>query len=71
MKCAICDSPQTEADMRLESALRGICLECAREGDFYGFTDEEINRCQAMLKVVAANKKMTNYQRRHLKEMGE
>ena len=69
MKCEICDAKLTTADVRMRAELRGICLLCAEEGDFYGMTLEETARCVAMIRVVRAEKKMTAFQRQHRKDM--
>ena len=70
MNCALCGTPFKTPDVRMQTELRGICLNCAKETDFYGFTDHEINRCQAMLNVIAKEQNMTSAQRQHLKDMG-
>ena len=70
MTCDLCGNQFITPDIRLQAELRGICLNCAKESDFFGFTDHEINRCQAMINVLAADAKMTSAQRQHLKDMG-
>ena len=52
MKCAICDHEYTTLDMRLRNELRGICFLCAEEGDFFGFTLEEVTRCVSVARAV-------------------
>jgi hypothetical protein len=69
MNCEICDAELTTADVRMRSELRGICLLCAEEGDFYGMTLEETTRCVAMIRVVNQEEKMNAFQRRHQKDM--
>jgi hypothetical protein len=71
MNCAICNKPFRTADIRLKAELKGICLDCAVEGDFFGMTDYEINRCQAMLNVIADHNRMTSAQRQHQTDMGK
>ena len=70
MNCAICNKPFREGDIRMRTELKGICLHCAKEGDWFGMTDHEINRCLSMLKVIAEHETMTPSQRQHLKDMG-
>jgi len=53
----------------MSQELRGICLLCAEEGDFYGMTLEETARCVAMIRVINNLKNQTPAQARHLKDM--
>ena len=69
MKCAICDSEFNNLDMRLRTELRGICFLCAEEGDFFGFTLEEVTRCVAVARAIRADQNATSEQRRHTKDM--
>ena len=69
MKCAICDSEFNNLDMRLRTELRGICFLCAEEGDFFGFTLEEVTRCVAVARAIRADQNATSVQRRHIKDM--
>jgi hypothetical protein len=69
MNCEICDAELTTADVRMRAELRGICLLCAKEGEFFGMTLEETARCVAMIRVVNQEKKRTPLQARHLKDM--
>ena len=69
MKCAICDSEFNNLDMRLRTELRGICFLCAEEGDFFGFTLEEVTRCVAVARAIRADQNATSVQRRHTKDM--
>ena len=69
MKCAICDSEFNNLDMRLRTELRGICFLCAEEGDFFGFTLEEVTRCVAVARAIRADQNATSEQRRHKKDM--
>ena len=55
--------------MRLRTELRGICFLCAEEGDFFGFTLEEVTRCVSVARAVRADQNATSAQRRHLKDM--
>ena len=68
MKCAICDSEYTILDMRLRTELRGICFMCAAEGEFFGFTLEEVTRCVAVARAIRADQNATSEQRRHIKD---
>ena len=70
MNCAICAKAFTTADIRLRTELKGICLDCAVEGDFFGMTGHEIDRCYAMLKTIADHNRMTSAQRQHQTDMG-
>ena len=69
MKCAICDHEYTTLDVRLRTELRGICFLCAEEGDFFGFTLEEVTRCVAVARAIRADENQTPAQARHLKDM--
>ena len=69
MNCAICDAEFNNLDMRLRTELRGICFLCAEEGDFFGFTLEEVTRCVAVARAIRADQNATNEQRRHTKDM--
>jgi hypothetical protein len=69
MNCAICDNEYTTLDMRLRAELRGICFLCAEEGDFFGFTLEEVTRCVSVARAVKADQNATSAQRRHIKDM--
>ena len=66
--CAICDASPNEVDMRLRTELRGICFLCAAEGEFFGFTLEEVTRCVAVARAVRAEQKMTSFQRQLQKD---
>ena len=69
MNCAICDAEFNNLDMRLRTELRGICFLCAEEGDFFGFTLEEVTRCVAVARAIRADQNATPEQRRHIKDM--
>ena len=69
MNCAICDAEFNNLDMRLRTELRGICFLCAEEGDFFGFTLEEVTRCVAVARAIRADENQTPAQARHLKDM--
>ena len=69
MKCAICDAEFNTLDMRLRTELRGICFMCAEEGEFFGFTLEEVTRCVAVARAIRADQNATSEQRRHTKDM--
>ena len=69
MNCAICDHEYTTLDLRLRTELRGICFLCAEEGDFFGFTLEEVTRCVSVARAVRADQNATSVQRRHTKDM--
>jgi hypothetical protein len=69
MNCAICDNEYTTLDMRLRTELRGICFLCAEEGDFFGFTLEEVTKCVSVARAIRADQYATPEQRRHLKDM--
>lgn len=69
MNCAICDQEYTTLDFRLRDDLRGICFLCAEEGEFFGFTLEEVTRCVAVAKAVRADQNATPEQRRQIKDM--
>ena len=68
MNCAICDAEFNNLDMRLRTELRGICFLCAEEGDFFGFTLEEVTRCVAVARAIRADQNATSEQRRHTKD---
>ena len=68
MNCAICDHEYTTLDMRLRTELRGICFLCAEEGDFFGFTLEEVTRCVAVARAVRADQNANSAQRQHIKD---
>lgn len=68
MNCAICDHEYTTLDMRLRTELRGICFLCAEEGDFFGFTLEEVTRCVSVARAVRADQNATSVQRQLLKD---
>ena len=68
MNCAICDAEFNNLDMRLRTELRGICFLCAKEGDFFGFTLEEVTRCVAVARAIRADQNATSEQRRHTKD---
>ena len=68
MNCAICDAEFNNLDMRLRTELRGICFLCAEEGDFFGFTLEEVTRCVAVARAIRADQNATSVQRRHIKD---
>jgi hypothetical protein len=68
MNCAICDAEFTILDVRLRTELRGICFLCAEEGEFFGFTLEEVTRCVAVARAVRADQNATSEQRRHIKD---
>ena len=68
MNCAICDAEFNNLDMRLRTELRGICFLCAEEGDFFGFTLEEVTRCVAVARAIRADQKMTAFQRQLQKD---
>ena len=69
MKCAICDAEFNNLDMRLRTELRGICFLCAEEGDFFGFTLEEVTRCVAVARAIKAEQNATPAQARLQKDM--
>jgi hypothetical protein len=69
MNCAICTNPYTNIEMRLRLELKGICLECAKKGDFYDMTDAEIDKCFAVHKAISDFDAMTPSQRQNLKDM--
>ena len=69
MSCAICDSEFNNLDMRLRTELRGICFLCAEEGDFFGFTLEEVTRCVAVARAIRADQNATPAQARLQKDM--
>jgi hypothetical protein len=69
MKCAICDAEFNTLDMRLRTELRGICFLCAEEGDFFGFTLEEVTKCVAVARAIRADQNATPEQARHIKDM--
>jgi hypothetical protein len=69
MNCAICDAEFNNLDMRLRTELRGICFLCAEEGEFFGFTLEEVTRCVAVARAIRADQNATSEQRRHTKDM--
>lgn len=69
MNCAICHEKFTNLDMRLRVELRGICFLCAEEGDFFGFTLEEVTRCVAVARAIRADENATSEQRQHTKDM--
>ena len=69
MNCQICDAELNTADIRMRAELRGICLLCAEEGEFFGMTLEETTRCVAMIRVVNQLKNQTPAQARHMKDM--
>ena len=68
MKCEICDADFNNLDMRLRTELRGICFLCAEEGDFFGFTLEEVTRCVAVARAIRADQNATPAQARHTKD---
>ena len=68
MNCAICDAKFNNLDMRLRTELRGICFLCAEEGDFFGFTLEEVTRCVAVARAIRADENASSEQRRHIKD---
>jgi len=68
MNCEICDAELNTADIRMRNELRGICLLCAEEGEFFGMTLEETTRCVAMIRVVRADRIMTAFQRKLQKD---
>ena len=70
MNCAICDAKFNNLDMRLRTELRGICFLCAEEGEFFGFTLEEVTRCVSVARAIRAEEKATSAQRQHTKDMG-
>ena len=69
MNCEICDAEFNNLDMRLRTELRGICFLCAEEGDFFGFTLEEVTRCVAVARAIRADENQTPAQARHMKDM--
>ena len=69
MNCAICDANFNNLDMRLRTELRGICFLCAEEGDFFGFTLEEVTRCVAVARAIRADQNATPAQARLQKDM--
>ena len=69
MKCEICDEKFTTLDVRLRTELRGICFLCAEEGDFFGFTLEEVTRCVAVARAIRADENQTPAQARLQKDM--
>ena len=69
MKCQICDAEFNNLDMRLRTELRGICFLCAEEGDFFGFTLEEVTRCVAVARAIRADQNATPAQARLQKDM--
>ena len=69
MNCAICDAEFNNLDMRLRTELRGICFLCAEEGDFFGFTLEEVTRCVAVARAIRADENATPAQARLQKDM--
>ena len=69
MNCAICDADFNNLDIRLRTELRGICFLCAEEGDFFGFTLEEVTRCVAVARAIRADQNATSVQRQHTKDM--
>jgi hypothetical protein len=66
--CQICDKEPTTLDMRLRTELRGICFLCAEEGDFFGFTLEEVTRCVSVARAVRADQNATSAQRQLRKD---
>ena len=68
MNCAICEAEFNNLDMRLRTELRGICFLCAEEGDFFGFTLEEVTRCVAVARAIRADENASSEQRRHIKD---
>lgn len=69
MNCQICDAEFNNLDMRLRTELRGICFMCAEEGDFFGFTLEEVTRCVAVARAIRADENQTPAQARLQKDM--
>ena len=69
MNCEICDADFNNLDMRLRTELRGICFLCAEEGDFFGFTLEEVTRCVAVARAIRADENQTPAQARLQKDM--
>ena len=69
MKCGICDAEFNNLDTRLRTELRGICFLCAEEGDFFGFTLEEVTRCVAVARAIRADENQTPAQARLQKDM--
>ena len=69
MNCAICDAEFNNLDMRLRTELRVICFLCAEEGDFFGFTLEEVTRCVAVARAIRADENQTPAQARLQKDM--
>ena len=69
MNCAICEAEFNNLDMRLRTELRGICFLCAEEGDFFGFTLEEVTRCVAVARAIRADENATPAQARLQKDM--
>ena len=69
MNCAICDEKFTTLDVRLRTELRGICFLCAEEGDFFGFTLEEVTKCVAVARAIRADQNATPEQARLHKDM--
>ena len=69
MNCAICDAEFNNLDMRLRTELRGICFLCAEEGDFFGFTLEEVTRCVGVARAIRADGNATPAQARLQKDM--
>lgn len=69
MNCAICNHEYTTLDFRLRTELRGICFLCAEEGDFFGFTLEEVTRCVAVARAIRADENATPAQTRLQKDM--
>ena len=69
MNCAICDEKFTTLDVRLRTELRGICFLCAEEGDFFGFTLEEVTKCVAVARAIRADQNATPEQARLQKDM--
>ncbi|CAB4135332.1 hypothetical protein UFOVP1506_8 [uncultured Caudovirales phage] len=70
MNCAICAKQFNNAEFRLRLELKGICLDCAKKGDFYDMTDEEIDKCFAVLKAITDYENMTSAQHQHQTDMG-
>lgn len=68
MNCAICNHEYTTLDFRLRTELRGICFLCAEEGDFFGFTLEEVTRCVAVARAIRADENATPSQTRLQKD---
>ena len=69
MNCNICHRPFMTLDVRLQTELRGICLDCSEELSYHGMTLEEVTRVVRVSKAIRADQNATSVQRRHTKDM--